>query len=58
MYSLYIVFWVFSGSFQLTRYPNNRIQGRLDLGNIEVYRGCTPLLLLLISLADKDHLLK
>lgn len=42
---LYIVFWFFSGSFHLTRYPNNRIQGRLDLGNIGVYRGCTPLLL-------------
>ena len=45
MYRLYIVLWVFSGSFQLTHYPYNHIEGRLDLGNIEVYRGCTPLLL-------------
>ncbi|SHJ72781.1 Uncharacterised protein [Pseudomonas luteola] len=44
MYRLYIVLWFFSRSFQLTRYPNNRIQGRLDLGNIKVYRGGTPLL--------------
>ncbi|GEM_PF-3535302 len=58
MYSLYIVLWFFSRSFQLTLYPNNRIQGRLDLGNIEVHRGCTPLLPWHISLADKDHLLK
>ncbi len=44
MYSLYIVFWFFSGSFQLTRYPYKHVQSRLSLGNIEVHRGCTPLL--------------
>jgi len=58
MYRLYIVLWFFSRSLQPTRYPYKRVQGRLDLGNIEVYRGGTPLLPWHISLADKDHLLR
>lgn len=58
MYRLYIVLWFFSGSFQLTRYPYKRVQSRLSLRNIEVHRGCPPLLPLHIKPMEISRLSK